>query len=103
MPPPIIVTLAYLAANLAMLVWLERERLHGRTPSNGLTIFANGLRWGPPLAGAVYLIALSGDWAFVLFVLAFFAGAFWLLDGLLAFQTPTKGSDPWRGGDDDRP
>jgi hypothetical protein len=54
------------------------------------------------MAGAIYLVALSGDWAFVLFVLAFFAGAFWLLDGLLAFTTPPKGGGPWHGGDDDR-
>ena len=34
---------------------------------------------------------ISGDWLFVLFVLAFFAGAAWLLDGLLAYTNHGSG------------
>ena len=86
MPLPIALTLAYLAVNLALTVWLERERAAGRRPSRRLTIISNALRYGPPLAGAIYLVAIAGDWPFILFVLAFFAGAFWLMDGLLAYS-----------------
>jgi hypothetical protein len=83
---PIALTLAYLAVNLALTVWLERERAAGRRPARRLALSSNVLRYGPPLAGAIYLVAIAGDWPFILFVLAFFAGAFWLMDGLLAYS-----------------
>lgn len=83
---PIALTLAYLAVNLALTVWLERERDAGRRPAARLALFSTVLRYGPPLAGAIYLVAIAGDWPFILFVLAFFAGAFWLMDGLLAYS-----------------
>ena len=86
MPLPIALTLAYLAVNLALTVWLERERDAGRRPAPRLTLLSSVLRYGPPLAGAIYLVAIAGDWPFILFVLAFFAGAFWLMDGLLAYS-----------------
>lgn len=102
MPIPVLLAVLYLAVNLVLMVWVELGRARGERPVVPLATLAGFVRWGPPLAGAVYLVALSGDWAFVLFVLLFFAGAFWMLNGLLAFTTPPKGSRTWRGQDDDR-
>jgi hypothetical protein len=91
MPLPVAFTLLYLIANLAMLIWLERARARGETPPPRIVMWSHVLRWGLPVLGLVYLIAISGDWVFVLFVLAFFAGAFWLLDGLLAYTNHGPG------------
>ena len=103
MPLAVVLAVAYLAINLAIMVRLERERAQGRVPAPRASALANLVRYGPPLAGVVYLVALTGDWAFVLFVLAFFAGAFWLLDGLLFTHTgPSAGSEAMRSGWDDR-
>jgi hypothetical protein len=102
MPLPIALALAYLAINLALTVWLERERAHGRTPARALSVFSTAVRWGPPLVGALYLVTIAGDWLFVLFVAAFFGGAFLLMDGLLAYTTPSRGSEAMRKGWDDR-
>ena len=35
----------------------------------------------------LYLVTIAGDWLFVLFVAAFFAGAFWLLNGALNYPS----------------
>ncbi len=104
MPLPVALSVAYLAINLAIMIWLERDRARGRVPAPRVSTWANVLRYGPPLLGAIYLVAISGDWAFVLFVLSFFAGAFWLLSGLLAFTntSPGAGSEAMRSGWDDR-
>ena len=91
MPIPIALTLAYFATNLALMVWLERERAHERAVAGWIGGSAAILRYGPPLAGAIYLVVLTGDWAFVLFVLGFFGIAAYCLNGLLAF--PTERSD----------
>lgn len=85
MPAPIALTLAYLATNLAFMVWLERQRANDRPVAGLIVWLAAAVRYGPPLAGAIYLVAISGDWPFVVFVLAFFAGAGWLMNGLLAY------------------
>jgi hypothetical protein len=102
MPLPITLTVAYLAINLAVMVWLESERAHDREPSDRVTVIAGALRYAPPLAGLVYLVTIAGDWLFFGFVLAFFAGAFWLMDGLLAFTGPSSGREAMRSGWDDR-
>jgi tellurite resistance protein TehA-like permease len=84
---------AYLAINIAIMIWFERERSQGRAPAGRALIASRVLRYGPPLAGAAYLVAIAGDWPFVVFVGIFFAGAFWLLNGLLAYTVPPKGSE----------
>ena len=90
---PIALAATYLAINIAIMIWLERERAQGRTPA-GLTVIASRvLRYGPPLVGAAYLIAISGDWLFVGFVIFFFAISFWLMNGLLAYTIPPRGGD----------
>jgi len=93
---PLTLTLAYLALNLAVMIWLERDRAQGRLPSRRVSAMSSTLRYGPPLVGAVYLVTIAGDWLFVLFVLAFFAGAFWLMDGLLS-TIPSGSSERMRG------
>ena len=99
---PIALTLVYLATNVAMMLWLERERTHGRSPSRGVSVLSNVLRFGPPLVGVIYLEMIAGDWLFLVFVAAFFAASFWLMDGLLAYTAPPNGSDAMRSGWDDR-
>ena len=96
MSMPIALTLAYLAVNLATMIWLERERAQGRMPARRVAVLSSALRYGPPLVGALYLVTIAGDWLFVLFVLAFFAGAFWLMDGLLS-TIPSGSSERMRG------
>jgi hypothetical protein len=90
---PIALAITYLAINLAIMIWFERERAHGRAPARAAVVSSRILRYGPPLLGALYLVVIAGDWAFVIFVGAFFAAAFWLMDGLLAYQSPTRGSE----------
>ena len=90
---PIALALTYLAINLAIMIWFERERAHGRAPTRAAAISSRILRYGPPVLGAVYLVAIAGDWPFVIFVGAFFAVAFWQLDGLLADQGPSRGNE----------
>ena len=102
MPLPLALAVAYLAVNVAVMLWLERERSHGRTPAFALSVLAAVLRFGPPLAGVVYLVTISGDWLFFGFVLAFFAASFWLMDGLLAFSGGDTSREPMRSGWDDR-
>lgn len=87
MPLPVTLTVAYLAINLAIMVWLVREEAHGRVVPFSVRVLARVLRYGPPLLGALYLVTVAGDWPFVLFVGTFFAAAFWLLDGLLSYPT----------------
>jgi hypothetical protein len=102
MPLPITLTIAYLAINLAMMLWLERERANGRMPSRGVSALSIALRFGPPLLGVIYLELIAGDWLFLAFVAAFFATSFWLMDGLLAVTTPLRGPEAMRSGWDDR-
>jgi hypothetical protein len=97
MPLMIGLTAAYLVVNLALMVWLERERAAGRAPARRVAASSNLLRYGPPLLGAGYLVTLAGDWPFFLFVLGFFALSFWLMDGLLAIN-PSARTDDVRGG-----
>ena len=99
---PIALTIAYLAINLAMMLWLEHERSSGRQPSRGVSALSIALRFGPPLLGVIYLELIAGDWLFLVFVAAFFATSFWLMDGLLAVTTPRSGADAMQSGWDDR-
>lgn len=87
MPLPVTLTVAYLGINLAIMVWLVREETHGHAVPFKVRVLSRTLRYGPPLLGVLYLVTVAGDWPFVLFVGAFFAGAFWLLDGLLNYPT----------------
>jgi hypothetical protein len=103
MPLPVTLAIAYLALNLAVMIWLERERSGGRPPTFAVTAFALALRFGPPIVGVLYLITIAGDWLFFGFVLVFFAASFWLMNGLLAFTIPSSGhNEPMRNGWDDR-
>ncbi len=116
MPLPVALAAAYLAVNFSIMVWLERERAQGRVPTGRVAFLAHALRYGPPLLGVLYLVTIAGDWVFFLFVLAFFAAGFWMLNGLLAYTEPRRGSerkknfdgDEWNAGgssgiDRDRP
>lgn len=87
MPLPVIFAGAYLAINVPLMVWLVREQAEGRTPSSAITVAARTLQYGPAILGLLYLVTIAGDWPFVLFVLAFFAVGFWLLDGLLNYPS----------------
>lgn len=100
---PITLTVAYLAVNFAIMLWLERERAHDRIPAHRVAVLAGMLRYGPPLVGLGYLVTIAGDWLFFLFAIGFFAAAFWMLDGVLGSTTsqPT-GPEPMRNGWDDR-
>jgi hypothetical protein len=91
MPMPVLLALGYLAVNLALTIWLERERAHGRRPAERVTVLAGIVRYGPPLLGAAYLVAIARDWLFVGFVIVFFAIAFWLMNGLLAYTNHADG------------
>jgi hypothetical protein len=84
---PVTLATTYLVINLAISVWLVREEAQGRTVPTWLTVLTRTLRYGPPLLGFAYLVTIAEDWPFVLFVAAFFAGAFWLLDGLLNYPS----------------
>jgi len=101
MPLPIALAVAYLALNFTIMAWLEFERARGRAPAGPLALLSHALRYGPPLLGVFYLVTIAGDWAFFLFVLAFFAAAFWMLDGLLS-ANPSSRTDVMRGGGPDR-
>lgn len=91
MPLPVALAVTYLAINMALMVWIVRADAAGRTPSGWLTGTSQVLRYLPPLLGAIYLVTRAGDWPFVLFVIFFFAVAFYLLDGVLNYpQRPPK-------------
>jgi hypothetical protein len=93
-------TVSYLAANLALMAWFEHERAQGRNVPGIVRALGWLLRYGPPLAGAVYLVVVSGDWQFLLLVLGFFAFGAWLLTGLLAYTN--HGPDRnWLNRDDE--
>ena len=85
MPLPVTLASAYLAINLALVVWLARAEARGQSLPRSVTTLAMSLRYGPPLLGLLYLITIAADWPFFLFVAFFFATAFWLLDGLLNY------------------
>ncbi len=87
MPLPVVLAASYFVINLALIVWIVREETGGRPPSGWLLAISRLLRYGPPLVGLGYLVTRAGDWPFVLFVVVFFASAFWLLDGLLNYPT----------------
>lgn len=87
MPLPVALAVTYFVVNLLLTIWVVREEVGEREPSGWLMGLSRTLRYGPPLAGLGYLVTRAGDWPFVLFVAAFFAGAFWLLDGLLNYPT----------------
>ena len=93
---PILLTVAYLAINVPVMVWLERERSSGREISWQVSGIVGVLRYGPPLAGALYLLTISGDWLFAIFVLGFFGTAAWLMSGLLSFTNPGQEPDSRR-------
>jgi len=87
MPLPVTLAATYLAVNLVLTVWIVREETAGAEPTSWLVALSRTFRYGPPLAGLIYLVTRAGDWPFVLFVSTFFASAFWLLDGLLNYPT----------------
>lgn len=87
MPSPVLLAAVYLAVNLAITVWIAREEAGGRTPTPQLVIGGRIVRYGPALLGLAYLVTIAGDWPFFLFVVFFFAAAFWLLDGLLSYPS----------------
>lgn len=87
MPLPVALAASYLAVNLALTIWIVREETHGRAMSDWVVALSQLLRYGPPLAGAIYLVTRAGDWPFVLFVIFFFSLAFFLLNGLLNYPT----------------
>ena len=87
MPLPVALAITYFAVNLLLITWIVREETGGRVPSESLVGISRTLRYGPPFIGLVYLVTRAGDWPFVLFVVFFFATAFWLLDGLLNYPT----------------
>jgi hypothetical protein len=99
---PIALAVAYLAVNVVVMLWIEWQRAHGHAPASRLWLVSNALRYGPPLAGFMYLVTIAGDWLFFGFVIAFFAGAFWLMDGLLSYNPPGGSSEPMRRGWDER-
>ena len=90
MPLPVAIATTYLAVNLALMTWLVREEVRGRDVAAWIRVTSRIVRYGPPFLGVLYLITIAGDWPFVVFVAAFFAGAFWLLDGLLNYPTRPK-------------
>jgi hypothetical protein len=102
MPLPVTLAVAYLALNLAVMIWLERERSTGRQPAFAVSALALALRFGPPVAGMLYLVTIAGDWLFFGFVLAFLAASFWMMSGLLAFSGPRSGREAMRRGWDER-
>lgn len=87
MPLPVTLAATYFAVNLVITIWIVREETGGRLTPEWLVALSRTLRYGPPLAGLMYLVTRAGDWPFVLFVVVFFATAFWLLDGLLNYPT----------------
>ena len=92
MPLPFSLAITYLVVNLALTVWIEREREAGRVLPGWLLALSTTVRWGPPIAGFIYVETVAGDWLFFFFVTAFFALAFWLLDRSLNFPSdPPKG------------
>jgi len=87
MPLPVTLAATYFAVNLLITIWIVREETGGRVLPGWLVVVSRTLRYGPPLIGLLYLVTRAGDWPFVLFVVVFFATAFWLLDGLLNYPT----------------
>ena len=87
MPLPITLAATYFAVNLVITIGIVREETRDRVPPEWLVTLSRTLRYGPPLAGLIYLVTRAGDWPFVLFVVFFFATAFYLLDGLLNYPT----------------
>lgn len=100
MTAAIALTLTWFATNLGLMIWQERERAAGRYLSGAFPTAVAILRYGPPLAGVVYLVAISGDWLFFGFVLGFFALSAWLMNGLLAFRDPGPDSRRDRSGEE---
>jgi len=107
---PIALTLTYLAVNVVMMVWVESRRASVEPSDEGVTgptdrvaVLSTALRYGPPLLGLLYLVTIAGDWMFFVFVAAFFAGSFWMMDGLLSTTTPRRTNrDAMHRGWDDR-
>jgi hypothetical protein len=89
-PLAIVLTLAYLAVNFALVVWTAREEAQGRVMPSGVVVSGRILRYVPPLIGLVYLVTIAGDWPFFLFVIGFFAFAFFLLDRSLGFPSQPR-------------
>ena len=87
MPLPVTLAATYFAVNLVITIWIVREETRDRVPPEWLVTLSRTLRYAPPLAGLIYLVTRAGDWPFVLFVVFFFATAFYLLDGLLNYPT----------------
>ena len=81
---PLTLAATYLAINLGLTVWIAREEVEGRVPAPWVRATSRAAKYGPPLLGLFYLVTIAGDWPFVLFVGAFFAAAFWALDGFLS-------------------
>jgi hypothetical protein len=84
---PFLLAAAYLAINFWLVVWLARDEARGSASAPGLVLIARILRYLPPLIGLLYLVTIAGDWPFFLFVVGFFAFAFFLLDRSLGFPS----------------
>lgn len=83
-PLPVWLAITYLVVNLGLMIWVERARAAGRAPAGSFGTLVFSLRWGPPIAGLIYLETRAGDWLFVALVACFFGLALWLADGLLS-------------------
>jgi hypothetical protein len=84
---PIALAATYLAINLGFVVWIARQEVRGIQPGPWLLPIARIVRYLPPLVGLLYLVTIAGDWPFFLFVVGFFAFAFFLLDRSLGFPS----------------
>ena len=87
---PIALTAIYLAVNLAFVVGIARDEVRGVTVAPWVVVLARILRYLPPLIGLLYLVTIAGDWPFFLFVVGFFAFAFFLLDRSLGFPSQPR-------------
>ena len=94
---PVLLTVAYLGINFALVVWIARQEAHDRVIPSWVVVVGRILRYGPPLIGLGYLVTIAGDWPFFLFVVGFFTFAFFLLDRSLGFPSlPKRSSAPPR-------
>ena len=87
---PIALAATYLAINLGFVVWIAREEVRDTPPPPWVLVIARILRYLPPLIGLLYLVTIAGDWPFFLFVVGFFAFAFFLLDRSLGFPSQPR-------------
>lgn len=87
---PVLLALAYLVINFALVVWIAREESRGQITPTWVVVVGRILRYVPPLIGLVYLVTIAGDWPFFLFVVGFFTFAFFVLDRSLGFPSEPR-------------